>query len=235
MLRHQRELHSGSSGSHTCVKCGVTYRRERNLTAHLTSCSGPKRKRKVSSINEEPEAKQKREEAEQIAFEIANVPEEMGEDYDGPLLGQSQVGSVNQDGGGQDDIEELSDVEVECALDELAVRFRYHPNKQQKYDLLLTLQGKKKNITKQLGKELKKKKGIKWFICTKVKMVKTSPDGQVESTPHFRSLTITTTNDSELQQEYDKAVEKIKTSFLEYQREGSGWQLEMVRIHLQSI
>ncbi|KAK3735533.1 hypothetical protein QZH41_005010 [Actinostola sp. cb2023] len=62
-------------------------------------------------------------------------------------------------------------------------------------------------------------------------MIKTSPDGDVESTPHFRSMCFTTVNETELVKDYNQAVEKVKTIFLEYQREGSGWQLDKV-LHL---
>jgi len=121
--------------------------------------------------------------------------------------------------------------EVECALDDNATTFKYTPNKKEKYDLLLTLQGKKKNVLKQLKKQLEKHRGIKWFLCTKVEMIKSSPDGEDQvSTPHFRSVCHTTTHPNDLEKAYDEAVEKIKSSFLEFQREGSGWQLSQVII-----
>ena len=89
-----------------------------------------------------------------------------------------------------------------CALDKNATTFKYSPNKKQKYDLLLTGQGKKKTVLKQLKNQLQKHRGVKWFICSKVKMVKSSPEGEDQvSTPH-----------------------------LEFQREGSGWQLSQVII-----
>ncbi|KAK3754326.1 hypothetical protein QZH41_017837, partial [Actinostola sp. cb2023] len=57
-------------------------------------------------------------------------------------------------------------------------------------------------------------------------MIKYSPDGEDQvSTPHFRSVCNTTTNPNTLEEDYNNAVEKIKSSFLEFQREGSGWQL----------
>lgn len=106
---------------------------------------------------------------------------------------------------------------------------KYKPHKREKYDLLLTLGGKKKTIIKQLKTQLQKRRGIKWFMCVKVKMVKTSPDGKDQtSEPHFRSVCMTAVNETEIEKNYDQAVEKIKNSFLEYQREGSGWRLEQV-------
>ena len=83
---------------------------------------------------------------------------------------------------------------------------------------------------KKLKKALEKSRGIKWFLCSKSLMVKSTPEGEDQtSTPHFRSTCITTTDPHTIQQQYEEAATKIKSSFLEYQREGSGWQLEEVR------
>jgi len=151
------------------------------------------------------------------------------EEYEGPLFGddvRQEVlldDDVRQEGGGE--------VEEDCALDGNVSLLKFQPNKREKFDLQLTLEGKKKNIIKQLRKQLDKHRGIKWFLCVKVRMIKTSPDGDVESTPHFRSMCFTTVNETELVKDYNQAVEKVKTTFLEYQREGSGWQLHKV-LHL---
>ncbi|KAK3711743.1 hypothetical protein QZH41_018479, partial [Actinostola sp. cb2023] len=153
----------------------------------------------------------------------------MMEEYEGPLYGddvRQEVlldDDVRQEGGGE--------VEEDCALDGNVSLLKFQPNKREKFDLQLTLEGKKKNIIKQLRKQLDKHRGIKWFLCVKVRMIKTSPDGDVESTPHFRSMCFTTVNETELVKDYNQAVEKVKTTFLEYQREGSGWQLDKV-LHL---
>ena len=57
----------------------------------------------------------------------------------------------------------------------------------------------------------------------KIKMTKRTPDGQQTVEAHFRSITMTTTNQNTIDEDYDKAIEKIKRSILEYQRMGSGW------------
>ena len=74
-------------------------------------------------------------------------------------------------------------------------------------------------------------KGLKWFITVQVKMIKFHPNAEDEiSTPYFRSTCLRLVNSNELPQQYDEAVAKIKQSFQEYQREGSGWQLDEVRL-----
>lgn len=73
------------------------------------------------------------------------------------------------------------------------------------------------------------KKGLKWFITVQVKMVKYKPDGQDEfSTPYFRSTCQRLMNLSEVSEQYQECVGKVKESFQIYQREGSGWQIEEV-------
>lgn len=133
----------------------------------------------------------------------------MAEDWDGPMLGDEQDGGqVDEEG---------------CALDGNATIYKYNPNNQEKNDLLLTLRGKKNTIIKNLKQQLMKKGGIKWYLSVKVRMVKTSPHTADQSSePHFHSVCITLTNNNDIEKPYDEAVEKIKTSFLEYQREGSG-------------
>lgn len=84
-------------------------------------------------------------------------------------------------------------------------------------------------ILKRLEKQLQKHRGIKWYLSSQLRMVKASPDGEDQvSTPHFRSVCQTTTYPTQLTKQYLEATEKIKKSFLEYQREGSGWQLDEV-------
>jgi len=62
-------------------------------------------------------------------------------------------------------------------------------------------------------------------------MVKTSPDGDDYANPHFRSNTLTTLTPDQFEVQYEEAAAKIKQTFLQYQREGSGWQIDEV-LHL---
>jgi len=59
-------------------------------------------------------------------------------------------------------------------------------------------------------------------------MVKTTPEGQQEVEVHFRSTNFTTTNLNTIDDDYAKAMEKIKTSIWQYQRLGSGWLIDEV-------
>jgi len=73
LLRHERELHSNNIvQSFSCSKCGTTYKRKRDCTAHELTCYVPKRKRQDTD-EETPEAKRRRdqEELEQIEYEVS--------------------------------------------------------------------------------------------------------------------------------------------------------------------
>ena len=105
----------------------------------------------------------------------------------------------------------------------------------EKYDLSLFLHGKRANVLKNLERELKEKKGVKWFITVQVKMVKYRPDEQDEfSSPHFRSNCQRLVNLNEVSNQYQESVDKVKESFQTYQREGSGWQLQEVSKHFEN-
>ncbi|KAK3738643.1 hypothetical protein QZH41_001793, partial [Actinostola sp. cb2023] len=110
-----------------------------------------------------------------VAILLNHIPDEMMEEYEGPLFGDDvrqevlQDDDVRQEGGGE--------VEEDCALDGNVSLLKFQPNKREK------------------------------------------------------SMCFTTVNETELVKDYNEAVEKVKTTFLEYQREGSGWQLDKV-LHL---
>ncbi|KAK3754329.1 hypothetical protein QZH41_017840 [Actinostola sp. cb2023] len=162
---------------------------------HERECTGLKRRLEESEYNAPPEKKQKLTDEELIEYELANIPDAMHKEYSGPLLGddvRQEVllgDDVRQEVLQDDDVRQEGDGEVEedCALYGNVSLLKFQPNKREKFDLQLTLEGKKKNIIKQLKTQRQRHRGIKWFLCVKVRMIKTSPDGDVDSTPHFRT------------------------------------------------
>lgn len=125
------------------------------------------------------------------------------------------------------------DGESQSALGGNVKSIQMKPRQNERYDLSLFLQGKRANVPKHLEKELKEKKGAKWFISVQVKMVKYREDSNDEfSEPRFRSNCQRLLNLHELPEQYLACVEKVKESFQSYQREGSGWQLKEVKLVL---
>ena len=79
------------------------------------------------------------------------------------------------------------------------------------------------SVLRNLERELRERQGIKYYLCCKVRLVKQQRDGEeVSSDAQFRSLSMRVTNIHELRQQVEGAIEKIKKSFLEYMKEGSG-------------
>lgn len=66
-------------------------------------------------------------------------------------------------------------------------------------------------------------------------MVKSTVEGEIQSSPHFRSLTVIATHSSTIDEDYKKAVDKIRTSFMEFMRDGSGWLLDEVCLFLMLL
>ena len=123
------------------------------------------------------------------------------------------------------------DGDCQSALGGNVKSIQMKPRQNEKYDLSLFLQGKRANVLKHLEKELKEKKGVKWFISVQVKMVKYREDSNDEfSEPDFRSNCQRLLNLHELPEQYLTCVEKVEESFQSYQREGSGWQLKEVKL-----
>ena len=147
------------------------------------------------------------------------------------------VSQTNQQGAGAAG-QEAREPEPRGACDEVSVLDDYvkvlkmHPRMRETHDLSLFLEGKTSSVLKNLKRELNDRRGIKWYVCVKVRMVKHKHEGVDDFTePHFRSLTIRTTNVHELEEQVYTAKEKIKSSFIEYMREGSRWQFDEV-LHL---
>ena len=141
----------------------------------------------------------------------------------------TDITSENQTGGGST-ASENSDEDCQSALDGNLKSIQMKPRENEKYDLSIFLQGKRTNVLRNVERELKEKKGVKWFISVQVEMVKYNTELEdVISQPHFRSQCQRLLHVQDLPEQYLNCVEKVKESFEMYQREGSGWQLKQVR------
>ena len=133
----------------------------------------------------------------------------------------SSIQSTVQSGNGQSNItDETENNECDTAINGNLKTIHMKPRVHEKYDLSMFLQGKRTNVLKNLEKEFKEKRGLKWFITVQVRMVKYRPDGEDEfSTPHFRSNCQRLMNLNELSIHYQECVGKVIGSFQAYQQE----------------
>ncbi len=87
-------------------------------------------------------------------------------------------------------------------------------------------------IEDTLTRELSKKRGIKWYMSMKVKFQRMK-DGAVQATTaYFTSECAIALQAGELYHYIQKAFMKMFNDFLEFQREGSDWKLQVIE-HLK--
>ena len=119
------------------------------------------------------------------------------------------------------------------AMKESLMIYQLKPRANQKRDLSLFLDGKRKQILKYLVKELQAKRGIKWYMNVQIKLVKYKADGKEETaTPHFRSYCQSSVNSRDFETQIQDSFNKIISSFIKFEREGSGWTLDEI-LHLE--
>lgn len=96
-------------------------------------------------------------------------------------------------------------------------------------DLLQTLSSKEAEVTGILENELKSKKGVKWYLNVKVRFTKENQSGeQVSSEPIFRTKTEALLNMAGIEEAIAAAYQDLYGKFQEFQREGSGWNIDQI-------
>lgn len=220
LKRHQRTAHGKTSFS--CEQCGVTFKRKDELQRHLKRHTKKKQ-------HQCPDCSRKFHRRDNLASHVRICTRrERGESQraSDSLPNQSQIG------GAQTAPNESEETDEHSSLNNNLKVIKMHPRATERSDLSLFLVGKKNSVLKNLERELQKRRGQKWYISVQVRLIKHKPDSEDETAmPHFRSLTLKTTNSNELRVQLKEAIEKVKSSFVEFQREGSGWQLDEV-LHL---
>jgi hypothetical protein len=97
------------------------------------------------------------------------------------------------------------------------------------WDLLKMFNDEESAIIQHLVDELENKRGIKWFLAVKVTFNKINNHGEDVSTEAiFRNSNVATTNDDELESQIATAFQEIYKAQEEFQREGSGWNLDTI-------
>ena len=98
-----------------------------------------------------------------------------------------------------------------------------------KTDLLQVLAEKEAEITAILDEDLKEKKGLKWYITVKVRFTKENQSGEsVSSEPIFRTKMAILLNMAGFEEVLAAAYQDLHKKFQEFQREGSGWNIDQV-------
>ena len=99
------------------------------------------------------------------------------------------------------------------------------------YDASLQLNNTKKQIIKLLMRLLKDKRGFKFNITLKVRLLKRSENGVIYREPYFNAGPFTVTNSDQISEAIDNAIERILELIAVWLSEGSGWLFELVLLH----
>ena len=99
------------------------------------------------------------------------------------------------------------------------------------YDASLQLYNTKKQIIKLLMRLLTVRRGFKFNITLKVRLLKHSENGVIYREPYFNAGPYTVTNSDDIEEAVDKAIERILELIAVWLSEGSGWIFELVLLH----
>ncbi|GFX62290.1 uncharacterized protein TNCV_3306631 [Trichonephila clavipes] len=96
------------------------------------------------------------------------------------------------------------------------------------------LQNSKEEVVRIVENKSKEKKGIKWYVCAKVRFVrKTAETEEEKCESHFRSICeISLLNESPEKKKSNRSFLKILSSCEEFEGRGSGWILDEI-LHLE--
>lgn len=160
--------------NYKCPVCNQNFTNQTNLTRHRKSVH-ERPTYKCDTYGKDFTRKDALKRHQKTHVEKAESPKRKAEEETGlrkrakketPLVDEPTAGpSVPPTGEGEG--------ECKSALKGGLNTFTYKPRERERRDLTLSLQGKRKYLIKQLANQLKKKKGLKWFLSVKIKFVKT--------------------------------------------------------------
>ena len=236
LSRHKRVFHGGVQ--YPCDQCGVVFNRADNLAVHKQTCK--LRKRKGIEGNSPTPAKAsvgKCNWCGQVKMLLPSKPfcstcadqgrecnqchRPMSERFFGEKINTCNScckKSKPQQSGGRKKKEALNKTVTSHSL-----------KVNSGLDLLETLTEKEEDIANILEEELDEKNGVKWYITVKIRFTKENQAGeQVSSEPVFRSTVETLMNLTGLKEVIADAYQQLHGHFQEFQREGSGWNIDQV-------
>ena len=214
LRRHQKEHHDleTSTATFDCKFCQKVFKRRNHLKRHQVSCrsqqstQSPTQSNNVTTQNTNPQP--------------SRIPSPQPEQF---AQAKSSKAAKRQ--------KPEMFVQKEQAMRGQLKSLRYNASTGEE-DLGMYLNSCKKHVKRRLRKELRDLGALKWTICVQVKLVKYSSDGEMSTIePHFRSKSKILLHKGEIRKQLKIAMEKIPSSFSDFQSKGSGWVLDKV-LHL---
>ena len=117
------------------------------------------------------------------------------------------------------------------------VRFKIKPTGEETCDMMLLFANKRRQLSDNIKNEMKRLRGVKWYVVVNVKMTKYSPDGDVkdQASTSFRSVSQTVLRIDEIPNQLDAAYFKVCDSLESFKSEGSGWRLDDILLLEQTV
>ncbi|KAJ8310049.1 hypothetical protein KUTeg_011914 [Tegillarca granosa] len=115
------------------------------------------------------------------------------------------------------------------ALNNNAEIISIYPNDTQKYDLLRFYADLKPDILFMLRQKRQKFRQIKWYLNTRIRMVRDLEDGsQNRITTHFRSKTYISLKSDNNEHNINEAMQKMNACMEEFIHKGSNWIMDRI-------
>lgn len=229
-----------------CNQCGTVFSKRNNLKRHLSnkSCSSLKTDRifecrlcakKFSSagaLKMHLKTHKSTSSGETSRPSGAESPSFDGNDGGGDVGGQG-IDDDNDDN--SDDGENIQ--QRRLLFQGTLVRYKLKAREAEQQDLMYFFSNRRQQLRKNLLRELRRFRQLKWYVVVKIEMVKYNSDGELvdQGTPVFRSYTKQLLDSHIADNQIDEAYFKMLNSLDVFRAEGSGWNLKKVLYMEQTI
>ena len=256
-IRPRQSDKSSEPSRWPCTKCGINFSKKSNLSRHLkrNSCSSIKQ----HSVFECASCGKKFRSAGTLKLHSKThqnqTPSVRNETSESGLAGDVQMNDRNGgaggggDGDGDDDNDGYGDDDEEDDFDDdghrniqsrrtmfsdTLARYTLRAQRAEQQDVMYFFSNRRRQLRKNILRELRRFKHLKWYVMLKVDMVKLNSDGEQvdEGKPVFRSYTRQVLNPNSIDGQIDEAYFKMLNSLDTFKSEGSGWMVRKV-LHME--
>lgn len=210
-----------------CIECRKSYKRKSDLNRHIRS----KKEKYVCQICDHVFNRKDNFVTHQRRFHKHATS----------LLNSSSASTSNQIGGSSDSTEKDSQEhltnenetennrEIVRALNGSVNSIKIYPRDEEKFDLLMFYGNIKEKVQDILVSSTPQRKGIKWYLMTRVEFSREKEGVQETAKPHFRSITYAHLFAEDFNvHNLNQAFQKMFTSKEEFIMKGSDWILSKV-------
>ena len=143
-------------------------------------------------------------------------------------------------GGDDDDDDDDDDGNVQAKrylFHGTLVRYKLKAQQAEQQDLMYFISNRRRQLRKNLLRELRRFRQLKWYVLVKIDMGRYNSDGELvdQGTPVFRSFTKQVLAPDVIDTQIDEAYFKMLNSLDSFRAEGSSWHIRKVLYMEQTI